>query len=245
MVIYISLLLMSSEKTLNILIMVLTLDDDLNEDKARPISVNSTLKESVLWHTMPGYFETQVSNNCAVHAVNNLMQSPVVSSEFFHHKSEILTLTDNLKHHNETGFFDTDTLYAALEALGYNCCVLDLENIERLFMSSEPFMIIITHELHHFSARRFVKNSAIWIFDSLSTGPVKDNQNQDESLFLNILRHIKEGHIQRATQIISVQKGNSLPFREIEFIKSSSSHSLSNSIFKEVNIIPFPGKFFV
>jgi hypothetical protein len=121
--------------------------------------------------------------------------------------------------------------------------VLDLANIERLFKSLEPFMIIITHELHHFSARRFVKNEDIWIFDSLSTGPVKDSPNQDESLYLNILRHFKDGHFQRAPQIIAVQKGNSVLYREKDFIESSSSHCLSNSIFKEVNIIPFPGFF--
>jgi hypothetical protein len=59
--------------------------------------VNSSLEESDGCQTMPGYFETQVSNHCAVHSVNNLVQSNVVSSDFFHRQSEILTLKDNLK----------------------------------------------------------------------------------------------------------------------------------------------------
>jgi hypothetical protein len=201
------------------------------------------LHETILNHEMPGYFETQVANFCAVQASNNMLQCRVFSPESFFDTSKNLTKIDNLTHHTKSGYFDTDTIYAALECFGLSCNLLNVRDIEDKLKSKEPFMIIVTHESHHFSARRFNANDVIWIFDSLTSGPVKDSLIEEETLFFNILRHFKEGHIQRAPQVVSVQKGvdfNDEGYKEVEFIQSNDVHSLSNSVFSDVKKEPFP-----
>ena len=196
-----------------------------------------------LYHVVPGYFESQVENFCAVHSSNNVLQCRVFSPESFRNISDNLTKIDNFTHHSKSGYFDTDTIYGALESLGLSCRLLNMCDIEYQLESKDPFMIIVTHELHHFSARRFNSNDGIWIFDSLAKGPVKDSLIIEESLFFNILRHFKEGHIQRAPQVVSVQKGdayNDVEFKEVEFKQSYDVHSLSNSVFSDVKKEPLP-----
>lgn len=125
------------------------------------------------------------------------------NSDYFFEIGSKLKEKDNICHFSEFGCFDNEVIESAL--ISKNFSIKHLSIWEFLLLSG-PFMIIITHNDHHISARRFEDGGRIWIFDSLANGPAYDSDNVEEKLIYNILKHFFDGQTQNAPQVLQVFK---------------------------------------
>jgi hypothetical protein len=155
----------------------------------------------------PGYFETQILEYCAVHALNNVLQNNVFSVELMNRISIGLSkIEPNQNFFNpNSGDYSTEVIDQALQENGFNFVLrenFDRDSFQSDVNSGQPFMCIITQDTHHYSARRFQISGQIWIFDSKLPFPVMDSAILENQLLFNILKHFDQGHIQRAPQVL-------------------------------------------
>ncbi len=157
----------------------------------------------------PSYFETQLLEYCAIHALNNVLQNKVFSVELMNKISIGLSMTETNQtlFNPNSGDYSTDVIDQALQENGFN--FVFRENFERdsfqsVVNSGQPFMCIITQDNHHYSARRFHNAGQIWLFDSKLPFPVMDSTILEKQLLFNIIKHFDHGHIQRAPQVLII-----------------------------------------
>ena len=181
----------------------------------------------------PGYFEQQFKQNCAVHALNNMIQCELFSSEFLNICAEYLTKNVNknskfkIVHYDANGNYDTEVIETALTRNGFKFENLFLENLDEYFNNNEPFMFIITYFNHHFSARRFTQNGDIWIFDSEMEAAIIDSSIKGEQLQVCLYNLIINSNknkfcsnkIPLITSVFVTE--NVVPYKEHPFISSN------------------------
>jgi hypothetical protein len=122
------------------------------------------------------YFEKQEGNQCAKHSINNMLQGYFVTLYFLLNRAEELKKVDKIDHVYPNGDFDNEVIKCALRKL-LNCDPIDvsIDIIDEISNSKSPIMVIVTHNDHHYSARRFYNNGPLWLFNSLSGSPIIDN----------------------------------------------------------------------
>ena len=174
---------------------------------------------------MPVYFENQHEYLCGQHAINNLFQYKLFNTNQLIGYAQTLALefpgqTFYTKEPTR-GNFTTHVLTRAIEKKGLGIQNINTSRLEYFYNSGVPFMLLITHLGHHFSARRFVQNEFIWIFDSINKFPYKDKTNR--TLFDGLMKHYNQCTLETA------------PFvQEIKFTDQFEVRNFGdNSAFKE------------
>lgn len=161
------------------------------------------------------YFEKQISNQCGLHALNNLLQFKCFSFEELKSIAKQLDINERLlydsNHYNSSNYgdFTLQTLMAALQYRNYK--IQSITNIENLLNSNQLHSLIITKDNHHFALRRFKVNGPWWNFNSLHQQPKIDNNVLAELLSIDKFRrdfHILEVFIESDNNKINNTNNN-------------------------------------
>ena len=178
---------------------------------------------------VPRYFEEQEGFFCAKHALNNVLQQRLFVKEDFLASAEQLKQKDDLIHCYENGFFDTEVIEDVLTQKGIQSALVSSDTFDLYLNHNDVVSLVVTHKQHHYSARRFIINGNIWLFESLNQKPIVCNL-----LFDRLRREIEKSSVLDAPQLLVIfpnfNRLNEIGLEELQNKSISSQLNVLNVV---------------